>query len=168
MDIGIIIPIVLIVAVMAFGLYKMNKTRKESMQRSYSYIRSSKDPTQRHPSSVVNGEDIILTIYGGNYGVKCMNNNPKEEKMYVRIIYESGGKKDEVYSYRDNVFKDFTTLNPVFLSLNNKTGGVGKIFEKELKAALKEERFEEASIIRDAIEKLKELKKNEKVQKKAD
>ena len=116
----------------------------------------------RHPSTVVNGEELILNVYGGTFGgITCRSNNPQEEKMYVRITFMDGKTiVDKVFSYHGSEFENFSTLNPV-----KRTGPVKEKFEDELKVLLSQERFEEAAVLRDAINKLAEVNAKNKSKK---
>ena len=116
------------------------------------YRNKLKSSHLRTPKDVKNGEKILITKWSQNTTVDCLNNNPVDKKMFVRVYFKSKNmadySEDHVYPYSDTVFKDFSTLNPV---VKMKSVSVkGRFVEQE--------RFEEAKIIKEAIEKLKELK----------
>jgi len=122
----------------------------------------NKFPT-RHPASVVSGEELVLNIYGGVYGgVLCQSNNPTEEKMHVQVNFTSGKKKEEVFSYHGAEFKNFGTLNPIPTYPKN---SLKVKMEVELKDALAQERFEDAGVLRDAINKLAEVNRKNQTKK---
>ena len=125
----------------------------------------------RNIEDVSGGEKIIATVqfnnkdtngvesaYYQNVTVDVLNNNPIARKMFVRMWLGQDGEgnmryTDRVFSYSDHIFKHFTTLNPVKPIMDTKG-----MFEDELKVAIQREKYEEAAIIRDAINKLKKLK----------
>ena len=89
--------------------------------------------------------------------IDVLNNNPLEKKIFVRIWFMKDGEKnyeDRVYNYSDEIFKHFTTLNPV-IPINIKD--IKGVFQEELDAAILQEKYEIASIIRDAISKINAL-----------
>ena len=122
----------------------------------------------RAPKEVKAGERITITIWNQNVLVDCLNNNPIDKKMFVRVWYlkEDNVTKwhqDKVFPYDDDVFKDFRTLNP--FPQKSPPPKTSDLFNDRLKFLLEKERFEEAAVIRDAIEKIKEIKEKQEKQK---
>ena len=110
-------------------------------------------------------EGIMATLVFNNLAgsflqntlIDVLNNNPLEKKIFVRIWFMKDGEKnyeDRVYNYSDEIFKHFTTLNPV-IPINIKD--IKGVFQEELDAAILQEKYEVASIIRDAISKINAL-----------
>lgn len=105
------------------------------------------------------GTDGITTR---NTSIYVLNNNPFDKKIFVRIPFkdEAGNSKyeDRVFFYGDNIFKHFSTINP----LNPITTSTVKgLFQDELNSALEQQEYEIAAIMRDAISKIENLKKEE-------
>jgi hypothetical protein len=112
---------------------------------------------------VLGGTKIVITYWQQNVVVDCLNNNPADKEMFLRVYFEADVKRDKpayhkdlVFPYKDEVFKHFKTLNVrgKFTQEKDKTKST---LEDEMQSALKEERFEEAAVLRDAINKLAEV-----------
>lgn len=97
-----------------------------------------------------------------NTSIHVLNNNPFDKKIFVRIPFkdEDGNSKheDRVYFYNDDIFRHFTTLNPLNPITTNTVKG---LFKDELNSAIEQQEYEIAAIIRDAISKIENLKKEE-------
>jgi hypothetical protein len=118
----------------------------------------------RKLQDVKKGERIIVTIYGNNVGVDCLNNNPVDRKMFVRVYYVKQDKvtnfhEDKIYLYNELLFRDFSTLNPAV-----KPANLNSKLNSALTFAVEQQLFDEAAIIRDAIEKIKEIKSEQLAQ----
>lgn len=116
----------------------------------------------RKPKDVKAGERIVITVWNQNVQVDCLNNNPTDKKMFIRVWYlkEDGVTKqyqDNVYEYNNEVFKHFSTVNPVKKTSPPINQNTEDVLEQKMKVLLSQERYEEAAVLRDAIDKLKEL-----------
>jgi hypothetical protein len=118
-------------------------------------------PVKLHlPKDVQTGEKIWITFIGHNTPVVCLNNNTVHKKIAVRVTFTNKSTSDYVFNYSGSELRDFSTLNPVPKEkVINVDTALGVKFEAELKVAVEQDRFEEAGILKDAIDKLKELKK---------
>lgn len=97
-----------------------------------------------------------------NTSIHVLNNNPFDKKIFVRIPfldYDGNSKyEDRIFHYNDDIFRHFTTLNPLNPINTNTIKG---LFQNELDSALQQQEYEIAAIIRDAISKIENLKKAE-------
>lgn len=97
-----------------------------------------------------------------NTSIHVLNNNPFDKKIFVRIPFVNNEGKndyeDRVYLYSDDIFRHFTTLNPLNPITTNTVKG---LFQDELNSAIEQQEYEIAAIIRDAISKIENLKKEE-------
>src|ERR1700741_73873 len=60
---------------------------------------------------------IVSTFYQNSH-IDVLNNNPVDRKMFVRVWWQNDGEQekrytDRVYPYTDELFRHFSTLNPV-------------------------------------------------------
>lgn len=99
-----------------------------------------------------------------NTSIYVLNNNPFDKKIFVRIPFiddvGNNNHEDRVFHYSDDVFRNFTTINPVKPITVNTVKG---LFKDELNSALEQQEYEIAAIMRDAISKIENLKKEEVV-----
>lgn len=118
-------------------------------------------PVKLHlPKDVQTGEKIWITFMGHNTHVACLNNNTVHKKIAVRVTFTNKSTSDYVFNYSGSELRDFSTLNPVPKEkVINVDTALGIKFEAELKLAVDQDRFEEAGILKEAIDKLKKFKK---------
>lgn len=124
--------------------------------RSQKKLFSEKRIRGRALSKVKKGQLIKINISGYINDAYVINNCPADKKMFVRKIFHSGNT-ESVIEYDDYAFINFTTLN-------NEAGHVKYDLKEDLKsqleAAVREDRFEEAVILRDAINQLNKMPEN--------
>ncbi len=79
---------------------------------------------------------------------ECINNEPSDRKIFIRLVFSDGGVSESVRDYDDFAFHNFNTLN--FIPESNPEYIKQKLIN-ELNDAVKHERYEQACRLRDAI-----------------
>jgi hypothetical protein len=153
-NIFFIIAFTILLIGITYTLFKLFK----QIGRGNKYLKRPKDITDLL-SEVEVDEKINITYWQQNVNVRCLNNNPIDKEIYLELTFD--GKdgqpdytKEIVFPYTDNIFKHYRTLN----ILNEEKGDIVFKFEKELNFLVKEQEFEEAAVIHEAIQKIKSLK----------
>lgn len=117
-------------------------------------FRSSRSYSKRL-SQVRAGDRIKVNISGYVVDAECLNNSPETKKMFIRMFVNPNKISETVERYDEFTFINFDALNPVIGIQRNQSRYSTKDHLKDLlKKALDEEKYEEATVLRDAISKL--------------
>ena len=111
-------------------------------------------------SQVKTGDRIKVNISGFVVDAECLNNSPETKKMFIRKFVSDKNISEVVCSYDDTTFINFDALNPVIGVRHNQSRYSTKDHLKDLlQKAIEKEKYEEASVLRDAISKLEKEEK---------
>ena len=121
---------------------------------AYHYFTTGKTKRILHKelSKVKNGQKIKVNISGWVVNALCINNTPSDKKMFVRMFLDNGKVSESVERYDEFTFINFIALNTVELKTSSDDL---EDLQYKLNKALKNQKYEEAAIWRDAISKLK-------------
>jgi hypothetical protein len=101
-----------------------------------------------------------VNISGFVVDAECLNNSPETKRMFIRKFLSSGKQSDTVEGYDEFTFHNFDALNPVIGRGRPQSNYSTKDhLEDLLKKALESEKYEDASVLRDAISKLEKEEK---------
>lgn len=138
------------------------KDKKILQKKAIKSLRKLEDVKANDSIMATVNFQISGSIVTKNTSIHVLNNNPFDKKIFVRIPFiNSEGKndyEDRVYLYSDDIFRHFATLNPLNPITTNTVKG---LFQDELNSAIEQQEYEIAAIIRDAISKIENLKKEE-------
>lgn len=129
-------------------IYSRIKSRKGAWPRSQKVSRNEM------LARVENGQRIKIYWTNEVKEAICVNNAPSEKKMLVKIIF-AHFTHDQVKAYHDEAFSDFITLN---CTHNITQGSLKDDLKLKLQAALAQEDYKAAAVLRDAISKLEPKK----------
>ncbi len=79
----------------------------------------------------------------GIVSFKCLNNDPRSRKMYLRVKWSNADPTDHILKYNNKAFRNV-------LLLNNKVGSPLTV-EEQLKEAIKSENYELAEKLKKQI-----------------
>lgn len=107
----------------------------------------------RRLAQVRKGDRIKINISGFVVEAECLNNSPETRKMFIRKFLSGGKISDTVEGYDEFTFINFDALNPVIGRVKTNYSTKDHL-EDLLKKAVESEKYEDASVLRDAISKL--------------
>lgn len=108
----------------------------------------------RRLAQVRKGDKLKVNISGFVVNAECLNNSPETKRMFIRMFLSSGKQSDTVEGYDEFTFHNFDALNPVIGRGPQSNYSTKDHLEDLLKKALESEKYEDASVLRDAISKL--------------
>jgi hypothetical protein len=122
--------------------------------------RTSRYGYSRRLAQVRKGDKLKVNISGFVVDAECLNNSPETKRMFIRKFLSSGKQSDTVEGYDEFTFHNFDALNPVIGRGRPQSNYSTKDhLEDLLKKALESEKYEDASVLRDAISKLEKEEK---------
>lgn len=112
-------------------------------------------------SQVRAGDRIKVNISGFVVEAECLNNSPETKKMFIRKFVSQNRISETVEEYNNYTFINFDALNPVIGQPNRNQSKYSTLdhLKDLLEKTLEKEKYEEASVLRDAISKLENTTK---------
>lgn len=119
-------------------------------------LNRSLKPYSNRLSQVRTGDRIKVNISGFVVDAECLNNSPETKKMFIRKFVSQNRISETVEEYNNHTFINFDALNPVIGQPNRNQSKYSTLdhLKDLLEKALEKEKYEEASVLRDAISKL--------------